>query len=183
MRIIGGKHKGRKLISPKDQRVRPTSDRVKEALFNIIQYDIENSLFLDLFSGTGSIGIEAISRGAKVTFCDKNIQSVRLIKSNLDLIKETAEVLHLDAVECVMYLHSKNQKFDFIYIDPPYQSDCESEILQTLAKYPIMNRNAQIIIEHLTNKDLMFDKKYYNIINTKKYGATSLTFLRFAENL
>ncbi|HEY8443501.1 MAG TPA: 16S rRNA (guanine(966)-N(2))-methyltransferase RsmD [Clostridia bacterium] len=182
MRIIGGKHKGRKLITPKDQKIRPTSDRVKESLFNIIQYDIADSSFLDLFAGTGNVGIEAISRGAKVVFCDKNIQSIRLIKSNLELINETAEVYNLDASECVRFLHYKNQYFDFIYIDPPYESDYQ-EILQTLVKYPIMNRNAKIIVEHLVNKDLMFDQKNYNLINSRKYGATALTFLSFVENI
>ncbi|HEY8419579.1 MAG TPA: 16S rRNA (guanine(966)-N(2))-methyltransferase RsmD [Clostridia bacterium] len=180
MRIIGGKHKGRKLIAPKDQKIRPTSDRVKESLFNIIQCEIYKSSFLDLFAGTGNIGIEAISRGAKAVLCDKNIHSIKLIKANLELIKESAEVYNLDASECVKLLHSKNQTFDFIYIDPPYESDYK-DILQTLVKYPIMNRNAKIIIEHLTNKDLLFDKNYYNIINIKRYGTTALTFLSFVE--
>jgi 16S rRNA (guanine966-N2)-methyltransferase len=182
MRIIGGKHKGRKLITPKDLKIRPTSDRVKESLFNIIKYEIQNYYFFDLFAGTGNIGLEAISRDAKTTFCDRNIQSVKLIKSNLELIKETAEVYNLDASECVKFLHSQNRTFDFIYIDPPYESEYK-DILQTLVKYPIMNRNAKLIIEHLTNKDLMFDQMYYNIINTKKYGSTALTFLSFMERL
>lgn len=183
MRIVGGKHKGRKLISPKDQKVRPTSDRVKEALFNIIQNDIYNSFFLDLFSGTGSVGLEAISRGAKVTFCDKNIPSIKLIKANLELINEKADVLNLDAFACIRFLYEKNQKYDFIFIDPPYLDNYEYDILQSLLKYPIMNRNSKIIIEHLTNKDLMFDQNYYNIINTKRYGNTQLTFLSYMENL
>ncbi|HHW89666.1 MAG TPA: 16S rRNA (guanine(966)-N(2))-methyltransferase RsmD [Clostridiales bacterium] len=181
MRIIGGKHKGRKLISSKDLNLRPTADRVKESLFNIIQNDLADSCFLDLFAGTGSIGIEAISRGAKVTFCDNNIQSIKLIKANLDLVKEFAEVLRKDAFECLRYLYNKNQKYDFIFIDPPYQRDYEEEILQTLSKYPIMNRNAKIIIEHLTKKDFVFDQNYYKIINIKRYGDTQLTFYNFTE--
>ncbi len=181
MRIIGGKHKGRKLISSKVKNLRPTADRVKEALFNIIQNDLAGSYFLDLFSGTGNIGIEAISRGAKVTFCDNNIQLIKIIKANLDLTKEPAEILNLDAFDCIRFLYNKNRKYDFIFIDPPYQYNCEEEILQTLLKYPIMNRNSKIIIEHSTKKDFVFDQNYYKIINIKKYGDTQLTFFSFTE--
>lgn len=181
MRIISGKYKGRKLISPKDQNIRPTSDRAKEAFFDIIQNDIFDSKFLDLFAGSGAIGIEAISRGAKSTFCDQNAQSIKLLKDNLNLIKEFADIYNCDALECIRRLHLKNEKFDFIYIDPPYMSNIETEVLQTLIKYPIMNKNAKIVIEHKADKELLIPQQNYIINDIRKYGIAKLTFLSFLE--
>ena len=182
MRIISGKHRGRKLISPKDQLVRPTQDRIKEALFNIIQNNINNSKFLDLFAGSGAMGIEAISRGAIAAFCDQNIQSVKLLKSNLKLINESADVYNYDAIECIRRLNEKNEKFDFLYIDPPYMSNLETEVLQTLIKYPIMNKNAKIIIEHKADKEIDVSYQHYSVSDIRKYGITKLTFLEISEN-
>lgn len=181
MRIISGKHRGRKLISPKDQNIRPTADRVKEAFFNIIQKDIYNSMFLDLFAGSGAMGIEAISRGAKSIFCDQDLNSVNLIKSNLKLINEFADVYNYDALECIKRLYENNKKFDFIYIDPPYMSNLETEVLQTFIKYPIMNNNAKIVIEHKAKKEILIPENNYIINDTRKYGITELIFLSFLE--
>ena len=181
MRIISGTYRGKKLISPKDKTIRPTSDRIKEALFNILQNDIFNSKFLDLFSGSGAMGIEAISRGARATFCDQSLDSVKLIKSNLKLINEFANVFNYGAIECIRRLYEKNEKFDFIYIDPPYMSNIETEVLQTFIKYPIMNNNAKIIIEHKADKELIIPNDYYYISDIRKYGITKLTFLGFSE--
>lgn len=181
MRIISGKYRGRKLISPKDLTVRPTSDRIKEAFFNIIQNDIFNSKFLDLFAGSGAMGIEAISRGAKATFCDQSLEAIKLIKSNLKLINEVSDVFNYDALECIRRLFEKNEKFDFIYIDPPYINNIETEVLQTFIKYPIMNNNAKIVIEHKADKEVIVSKGDYIISDTRKYGITKLTFLSFLE--
>ena len=115
MRIISGKHGGRVLKSFKGDAVRSTSDRAKEALFNIFKDKIFGSKFLDLFCGSGSVGIEALSRGAIVTMCDVSKESVALTKANLALIKEDCVVVNADALS---FLSSVKEKFDFIFIDP-----------------------------------------------------------------
>lgn len=180
MRIISGKHKGRKLISPKNS-ARPTADKVKEALFDIIHYSVKGAMFLDLFAGSGAIGIEAMSRGADVIFCDNDSESIKLIKDNLKLINEQGKVIQKEAQECIKYLFGQGSKFDIIFIDPPYISGCEKDVLQTLLKYPIMYKNAKIIIEHFARNELIIPLDYYIITDVRKYGNTKLTFLNYSE--
>ena len=115
MRIIAGKHKGRILSTFKGDAVRPTADRAKEALFNIFKDEICGASFLDLFCGSGNVGIEALSRGAVVTMCDNSKESVALTKKNLALIKEDCRVVFCDALD---FLRSTKDRFDFIFIDP-----------------------------------------------------------------
>ena len=176
MRIISGKHGGRILRSFKGDAVRPTSDRAREALFNIFKDRIYGSKFLDLFCGSGSVGIEALSRGAIVTMCDRSEESIALTKANLALIKEDCRVIRSDALA---YLESVTESFDFIFIDPPYASDVgikallkidEKELL-TDGGFAVFERDREEVVE-TTNlvfvRSRRYGKNVFNIYRAEK---------------
>ncbi|MDO4711654.1 MAG: 16S rRNA (guanine(966)-N(2))-methyltransferase RsmD [Peptostreptococcaceae bacterium] len=150
MRVISGTARGKKLKSPVDESVRPTLDRVKENLFNIIGSGIRDAVVLDLFAGSGALGIEALSRGAKrCVFVDNDKRSIELVRQNL---KETrlAEhaVVHLaEAQSIIQKLCAEGQKFDYIFIDPPYCQGIVQKILKQLEKCNIMQEEGFVIIE------------------------------------
>ncbi|MBR6687541.1 MAG: 16S rRNA (guanine(966)-N(2))-methyltransferase RsmD [Clostridia bacterium] len=132
MRIIGGTHKGRVLKTFKGTEIRPTSDRARQAFFNIFAEKIIGASFLDGFAGTGAMGIEAISRGAKrVVFTDLKRASVELINQNLNMIKESATVMVCDLLS---YLKTTPERFDFIFLDPPYMTDLGQKALEIIDK-------------------------------------------------
>ena len=177
MRIISGKYRGKKLLSPKNNTVRPTSDMIKESIFNTIQFDIQDSIFLDLFSGSGSMGIEAISRKAKFCyFIDSSKESINLINENLKTIKENNfKVLNKDYKDAIIFL--KNQIFDYIFIDPPYKMDNINEILYFLYKYKLIDSSSLIIYEKNYNLKIDYDTMF-EIVKNKKYSKTEIVYLR-----
>ncbi len=168
MRIIAGKHRGRVLKEFKGRDIRPTSDRCKEALFNIFQADIAGSRFLDLFSGTGNMGIEAISRGAsEVVFVDNSKESLSLIKANLEMVKEKGVVIDLDALS---FVKSTDKTFDIIFLDPPYALDVH-DILEEIKTRNLLTENGVIIYEHGGNHvDFSGLKK----IDERNYGIATI---------
>jgi len=174
MRVVAGKHRGRVLNEFKGKDIRPTADRAKEALFNILQFDIAGSTFLDLFSGTGSIGIEALSRGAgKVVFVDSSLESVKLIKSNLELLKEKAEVYNSDGIT---FLQCLSGKFDYIFIDPPYKSDTGEKALQIISERKLLNVGGAAVYEHDGDYVKDFDNlEHYDL---RRYGIAVFEFYR-----
>ena len=138
MRIITGKARGLKLTTPKNMDVRPTSDRVKESLFNIIGTKIVGTRVLDLFAGTGNLGLEAWSRGAeKVVFIDESQASLQLVRSNITKAKAENEtkVLKGNAVKVIADLAARGERFDFIFCDPPYNKGLPAQIIEQVAKY------------------------------------------------
>ena len=177
MRIVGGKYKGRTLNEFKGQDIRPTSDMARESLFNIIRFDIVGADFLDLFSGTGAVGIEALSRGANsVTFNDFSRKSIALIKTNLEKLKvdEQYSVINYDAVSL---LASGQKKYDIIYIDPPYKTDLKERCLQVAINS--LNSGGFIVLEdeNKWEKDIPDLVKY----DERKYGRVHLTFFKGKE--
>ena len=172
MRVISGKHKGRVLEKFKGDAIRPTADRAKEALFNIISYDIKGANFLDLFSGTGSIGIEAISRGAdKVIFVDGSRESASIIKTNLSKLKEQALV---EVTSAETYLLKTNEKFDFIFLDPPYNYKEADNLFKIIKEKNLLNAGGVIIYEHANDYD--FTSQHFEIYDTRKYGIATFDF-------
>jgi len=146
MRVISGTAKGRKLKEPVDNRIRPTSDRVKESVFTIVQFDIEGRQILDLFAGTGQYGIEALSRGAKsAVFIDSSKDSVKLIVDNLKTCGFT-DSANVHARDVLRYLES-DYKFDLIFIDPPYDTQLADEAIQKIVQFDKLNINGIIICE------------------------------------
>ena len=165
MRIIGGKHRGRILKTFDGTDIRPTSDRAREALFNIFQTKIAGAYFYDGFCGSGGVGIEALSRGATVVMTDISDKSIKLTKENLAMIKETATVVKCD---CPSYLSTTREKFDFIFLDPPYASDAGEKALAIVDKRKILTDDGYALLE----KDEEVKNEYENLIyiSSRKYG-------------
>jgi len=179
MRVITGKFKSRKLVYPRVKAVRPTMDRVKESIFNVLGRDIEDAIVLDLFAGCGSLGIEALSRGARsVTFVDTHpaaIDSLTQNITNLDLSSQTS-VLRKDVISAIASFALKKQEFDLILMDPPYGTDITKKTLMKIYGSDILARNGNLVIEHSAHDELPFSKGV-EIITHKEFGETQVTFL------
>jgi 16S rRNA (guanine966-N2)-methyltransferase len=180
VRIISGQYRGRILKSPPNLQVRPTSDRLRETLFNVLAPRIEGSTLLDLCSGSGAIGIEALSRGAKhVTFVDKSRKMCGLIEANLDTIEvpePETEVVMADAAEFVRRMAAKGEKsWDVIFYDPPYDSDY-SPVLWVLGANRLISPGGVLIVEHYyknTLKDSVEEIRRWRLL---KQGDSCLSF-------
>ena len=172
MKIISGLYKGREIKGYDIIGTRPTMNRVKESLFAMIQNYIDNSIVLDLFSGTGNYGIEALSNGSRyVYFNDLNPKCIKVIKDNLDYckIESNYEILNLDYNKCLDYLYNKNIKLDLIFLDPPYKEDIINDIISKINNYDLLNNKGLIICE-LTNNNLLNNYQNLSIYKTRKYG-------------
>lgn len=165
MRVITGRAKGKRLNPLKGNDVRPTTDKIKEAIFSAIQFNVEGCKFLDLFSGTGQMGIEALSRGAcSAFFVDQSRASIGVIKSNLDItgLKDDAKIFNMDAQS---FLKTSNEKFDIAFLDPPYYRFDLADILPLVER--CMNDAGLIICENPIEKDL--PEKIINFVLYKQY--------------
>jgi 16S rRNA (guanine966-N2)-methyltransferase len=180
MRIISGTSKGRKLITPRSQSVRPTSDRVKESIFNILREEIEGKMVLDLFAGTGNLGIEALSRGAKKTvFVEKGRQALRLIQKNLHQfgLEDQSEIIPKDVNRAIGILKQKGESFDVILMDPPYEKGLIQKTLMKLDSHPIYNGDTILIIEHNRREPLPNHVGGWDLIRQRRIGDTLISFL------
>lgn len=180
MRVITGTARGRRLITLEGDDVRPTTDRTKEAMFSSIQFEIEGASVLDLFAGSGQLGIEALSRGAKsAVFVEKNKQALDVVKKNLQSVKlfDSAVVLNTDAET---YLTTTREKFSFIFMDPPYAKGILQKMLP-LAENVLLD-NGAIICEHPYGEELPSKMDKTEIYRTYKYGKTAVTVYRKAES-
>ena len=180
LRIIAGKYRSRILEQPPLSITRPTIDRAREALFNIIQNDIENSVVLDCFAGSGAFCFEAVSRGAtKAIAIEKNPIAFAIIQKNLEKLNiNNMEVKNMDSLN---YLeHAKNIQFDFIYLDPPYKLDVLKQCLDLIAKNQLLKKYGKIIIE--TNIDTTLDTpNELIIIDERIYGKTKFIFINWID--
>ncbi len=179
MRVIAGSAKGCALKAPWGRLTRPTTDRVKEALFSVIQFEIADSRVLDLFAGSGALGIEALSRGAgRAVFVDKDDKSIALIKENLakTRLAEKAEVLKKDFGQA---LKGFSQKFDIILLDPPYAQGLYADALALIHECALLQDTGVIVMEYETGFDINIPG-IYRIDKEKKYGNTSLAYIRKA---
>lgn len=185
MRVISGKARGTKLSSIESLSTRPTLDRVKESLFNIIQNNLRDAVVLDLFAGSGQLGIEALSRGAdKAYLCDINRDAVKMIKQNLEKtkLKDKAVVINEDYKRALRTLNT-NEKFDIIFIDPPYKEDIAVDSIIDIIHESRLKENGIMIIEtDEIERDLREINKIENIkiIDQRKYGRASLIFIKEA---
>ena len=172
MKIISGLYKGKEIKGYDIIGTRPTMNRVKESLFAMIQNYTQDSIVLDLFSGTGNYGIEALSNGSKyVYFNDLNPKCTKIIKDNLDNCKITNnyEIFNLDYNKCLDYLKNNNIKLDLIFLDPPYKEDIINGIINKIEEYNLLNDKGLIICE-LTNNNLLDNYSNLSIYKTRKYG-------------
>ena len=181
MRIISGKARGTKLYTLEGTNTRPTLDRVKESIFNIIQNDIEDSVVLDLFAGSGAIGLEMLSRGAKkAVLCDNSKEAIQIIKKNIEKthMTEKTEVYNLNFENAIEKV--KNQKFDIVYLDPPYMTDYIAKSLKKIIELDIIKKESKIIVE--TDEELRVLKEIENlevkVVDKRKYGRATIIFLK-----
>lgn len=182
MRVISGKLKGRIIKGYDINGTRPTMDRVKESIFGIIQQKVPESIVLDLFSGTGNYGIEAISNGAKqVYFNDKNIRCTRLIKETLInyQVLNSNIITTLNYQEALSYYKNRNISFDIIFLDPPYKEHIINEILVFIEKNKLLNNNGLVICE-LTNREEYFSDQLL-LIKEKRYGDKYVLIYKMVE--
>ena len=173
MRVISGTARGRKLKEPQGFDIRPTSDMVKESIFNIIQFDIEGRTVLDLFAGTGQLGIEALSRGAsRAVFVDSSPEATKLIKENVQLcgFSDRSTIKTCDASG---YLKNA-EKFDIIFIDPPYNTQLADKTLERIFEFDKLNTNGIIICETKADKPLTDIPPPYFIYKEYKYGKVRI---------
>ena len=180
MRIISGKSRGRKLVTPRDQSLRPTSDRVKESIFNILQDDMEGKVVLDLFAGTGNLGIEALSRGARrAIFVEKGRQALRLIQRNLAQVglEERSEILPKDAKRAIGILKQRGECFDLILMDPPYEKGLIQNTLMKLNFNPIYHTDSILVIEHNRREPLPPVLDGWNLVRQRRIGDTLISIL------
>mgnify|MGYP004494659767 FL=1 len=181
MRIISGNARGTKLYTLEGLSTRPTLDRVKESMFNIIQQDIPEAIVLDLFAGCGAIGLEMVSRGAKqAVLCDNSKQAIKIIEKNIEKthMEKQIQLYNMDYIDCLEKV--KDKKFDLIYIDPPYQTDYIEKALQKIIEYDIITNNSKIILETDDEKRITqeISNININIIDQRKYGRATLIFLK-----
>ena len=189
MRIISGKFRGLKLHPPVDLSIRPTSDRLKESLFSIIESNkynikIKNSKVIDICSGTGALGIEALSRGAKsIYFIDKDPKAINVLQKNISKLKidkkddTYIKVIREDALKA---LQNINIIFDLVLIDPPYNSKIIEECLVKLKEYNLIDLNCYIFAESSKNENFNFYD--FDILDTKIYGKSKLTILKLFDS-
>ena len=179
MRVIAGKYRGRRLLSPEGNDVRPTTDKIKEALFSILQSEVEDAVVIDLFSGSGGLGIEALSRGAKKAyFCDIDYRSVNLTKENLSFVPSAEyELIKGDYADCLRRLAARGVKADIILCDPPYKLRKGAEILSAIEKTGILNDGGTVTIERAPEDGAVEEGAFF-LVDTKKYSNTSIDVLK-----
>ena len=184
MRVIAGKAKRLQLKTVEGLGTRPTTDRVKETLFNIINNDLYGIIFLDLFSGSGAIGIEALSRGAKKAyFVEKNHKAVKCIKENLTFTKlaESAMVMEQDYINALKDLNKQQIKFHIIFMDPPYNQLYEKDVLIFLSKSDLIDKNTMIIVEASLDTEFSYLAQYgYELVREKQYKTNKHVFVRLS---
>ena len=183
MRIIGGRFKGKKILQPKNKQTRPLKDLTKESIFNILNHSnkfkisVENSIVLDLFSGVGSFGLECLSRGAKhVTFVENYIGVLPILKNNLNNlnISEKYEIIEEDLMSNFP-IKKIYQKFNIIFLDPPYKEKRLKNIIDYIFQEKILNKNGVIIIHRHKKENDEFSKNFI-ILDEKKYGISKILF-------
>lgn len=175
MRIITGKYKGRTLVAPKND-ARPTLDRTKETLFNILNPVIYGATVLDLFAGSGQLAIECLSRGAsRALLCDNSRQSCEAIKLNFQKIGETPELYFCDYRACLDRL---NCQVDLVFLDPPYRSGLYSDVLQRLAERSVVKSGGIVVCEHSANDEMPTDTFGFELYDQRKIGTVEFSFYK-----
>lgn len=183
MRVIAGKARRLKLKTSEGLETRPTADRVKESLFNMINADIYDCRFLDLFSGSGAIGIEALSRGAKsAVFVENSRICMDIIIENLKFtrLQEFADVINQDVIDAINELGARKAVFDIIFIDPPYAAGFYEPVLKAIANARILSENGYVVAESANNFDFP-QVEGFKIIKERKCGPAVMTFLYLGE--
>jgi 16S rRNA (guanine966-N2)-methyltransferase len=185
MRVIAGKLKRKKLVSLTGTSIRPTADRVREAIFNICAFQISDAVVLDLFAGTGAFAIEALSRGARsAVLIDSSIRSISIINKNIEACRLTdqAKIIQWDILKNLDCLRNIGLRFDLVFMDPPYNKDAVAPALKSLADCRSLKNEALIIIEHAVTESLPDNLVEYVLSDQRKYGKTLVSFITYVIN-
>jgi len=178
MRIISGKYKGRKLRSSSSFEIRPTTDRVKEFIFNVLQDFARDKIVADIFSGSGNLGLEALSRGArKVIFVDNSAASIAVLKENirhLQIPEEQYQIIRLDAIT---FASANPPGIDLFLLDPPFVYPPIQELLDVLFNSTAMSASSLLVIEHEKNNPILEKSDHYRIIKQRTFGRSIISFL------
>ena len=181
MRIIAGKYKGRTLLSPDSERVKPTLDRVKEAIFDKLQFDLIGADVLDLFTGSGALGIEACSRGAsKVVMVDSDTS---LAKKNVDKLSAEVELMQKDALKALDDFKQNNKQFDIILLDPPFKSDLGLKAIEKIDKDNLLTENGILVWEKSYGINIPLKLTNLCVEKIKKYGTIQVIYLKHIKNI
>lgn len=176
MRVISGKYRGKSLMGYDIDGTRPTMDRVKESLFGIIQNSIKNSVVLDLFAGSGALGIEALSNGAsEAYFIDNNIELINIIKKNTLGINDNIHIMRSDYKNALELFKNSKLKFDIIFLDPPYKLNLINDCLDKIVEYKLLSDNGIIVCEYETEN---ISNNKLNLIKDKKYGSKKIKIFK-----
>lgn len=181
MRVVGGKAKGRRLLAPKGQSVRPTAARVKESLFNILPRDFSGMTVLDLFAGTGNLSIEALSRGAaQAVLVDSSARSAAAIKENLRRLgfATQSEVWIAPVARALRSLARKCERFDIVFLDPPYEQGLAGRALGAIAESELLSESAIVVVEHSVREALKPSYGRLQLHDQRRYGDTLLSFYK-----
>ncbi len=187
MRIISGSARGRRLLTPKGSHIRPTSDRVKESLFNILTVLLGNfsgRRVLDIFAGTGNLGIEALSRGAsEAVFIDENRDAAALVKKNLDLAGFAGRglILHKEALAALKMLGKTESPFGLIFLDPPYREGLSERVLDFLAVSELIDESSLIVAETAAREELPGEFSRLQEFDKRVYGDTAIAFFMLTK--
>jgi len=184
MRIISGRARGRKILSPESLETRPTLDRVKEAMFSTIQNYILDAVVIDVFAGTGSLGLEAASRGAReVYLVDKSNVTYPLLKQNVENLKfnDFCHTLNMDAYEALRSLSKKGKVFDLIFIDPPYCREMIPEAMKIIKDDNMLTEDGIIVTKIDSIEEIYEGYDNIKLIKSKKYGNTTVCFYKYEE--
>ena len=182
LRIIGGTLKGKKLYSVRDTSIRPTADRLRESIFNILSQRVLNAMVLDLFAGTGALGIEALSRGAEsVVFVDNRKTALSVLRRNIDscMLDQKANIVKWNIRQNLNCIRSKKQHFDLIFLDPPYDKNLIKPTLFNLDKSNSLKNKARIVAEHSFLEPIPTDFIAFDLLDQRKYGKTLVSFLNY----
>ena len=181
MRVITGKARGRKLKEPNDNKIRPTTDMVKESVFNIIQAYLPCGVVLDLFAGSGALGLEALSRGAeRAVFVDNNAAAVDVIRKNAANLKLDCSEISIVKRDFITYMQTAADKFDIIFLDPPYNMGYLGKATDAIREHKILQDNGILVVEsEVGGEDIDFAG--FEVVTQKKYGRIQITILRCGE--
>lgn len=181
MRVIAGKARRAKLVTPEGLTTRPTTDRIKETLFNMIQFDLPDAVFVDLFAGSGAIGIEALSRGAHTAyFCDTSKEAAECIRKNLKTthLENQGTLFFKDALSGLATINQMEKHIDILFMDPPYEKELEKQVLESLSKYTCIDENTMIIVEASVQTKFDYLKDLgMKIDKYKTYGKNAHVFI------
>lgn len=180
MRVISGKCRGTHLLAPEGMETRPTTDRIKETLFNMIAFDLPECQFLDLFSGSGAIAIESLSRGAtRAVLVDQGEKALKCIRENLEKTRLTgqAEVMNCNVVDAIKRLGSCKEVFDIIFMDPPYALEGVDQILESIEENGLLSEEGYIILER-SSKSIVNLPQHLVLWKEKQYRTTTLSFIK-----